>query len=133
MLPFTLPACAVLSVHITFDSLEHGLPCLQSSDFIEVKTNLQKYILRIILCIKTVVKSNDSQDSGPPALAGLRHGVPVEGPHHLPYLLYQILVFVMRPCNDPLFRFAPHKIAKRVVFRRAGRPDHLLQHLCNVT
>ncbi len=29
VLPFTLPACAVLSVHITFDSLEHGLPCLR--------------------------------------------------------------------------------------------------------
>jgi len=29
VLLFTLPACAVLSVHITFDSLEHGLPCLR--------------------------------------------------------------------------------------------------------
>ncbi len=49
-------------------------------------------------------------DPGPQALAGLRHGVPVEGPHHLLYLLDQILGFVARLCNDPYFRFAPHKI-----------------------
>jgi hypothetical protein len=46
--------------------------------FIDVKTNLQKYILRIILFIKTAVSSNNSLDLGPSALAGLCHGVPVE-------------------------------------------------------
>ena len=59
----------------------------KSSDFIEVKTNLQMYMLRIILFIKTAVSSNDCLDSGLQALAGLCHGVPVEGPHHLLYLL----------------------------------------------
>ena len=66
----------------------------KSSDFIEVKTNLQMYILRIIFFIKTAVSSNDCLDPGPQAIAGLRHGVPVEGPHHLLYLLDQILGFL---------------------------------------
>ncbi len=55
--------------------------------------------MRNILFIKTAVRSNNSLDSGPQALAGLCHGVPVEGPHHLLYLLDQILVFVARLCN----------------------------------
>jgi hypothetical protein len=59
----------------------------KSSGFIEVKTNLQMYMLRIILFVKTAVSSNDCLDPGPQAIAGLRHGVPVEGPHHLLYLL----------------------------------------------
>ncbi len=66
----------------------------KSSYFIEVKTNMQIYILRIILFIKIAVSSNDWLDPGPQAIAGLRHGVPVEGPHHLLYLLDQILGFV---------------------------------------
>jgi hypothetical protein len=66
----------------------------KSSDFIEVKTNLQLYMLKIILFIKTAVSSNDCLDPGPQAIAGLRHGVPIEGPHHLLYLLDQILGFV---------------------------------------
>ncbi len=78
-----------------------------TSDLIEVKTNLQKYISRIILFIKTAVSINDSLDHEPQAYAGLGHGVPVEGPHHLLYLLDQILGFVARFCYDPLFRFAP--------------------------
>jgi hypothetical protein len=41
------------------------------------KPNLQRYILRIILFIKTAVSSNNSLDLGPQALAGLCH-VPVE-------------------------------------------------------
>jgi hypothetical protein len=69
----------------------------KTSDFIEVKTNMQRYKSRIILFIKTA----DSLDPGPQALTGLRHGVPVEGPHHLLYLLDQILGFVARLCNDP--------------------------------
>ena len=54
-----------------------------------------------MLIIKTAVSSNDSLDPGPQALAGLRHGVPVEEPHHILYLLDQILGFVARLCNDP--------------------------------
>ncbi len=69
-------------------------------DFIEVKTNLQRYIPRIILFIKTAVSINDSLDPGPQALAGLRHGILVEEPHYLLYLLDQILGFVASLCND---------------------------------
>ncbi len=47
----------------------------------EVKANLHKYISRIILFIKTAVSINSSLDPGPQPLAGLHHGVPVEGPH----------------------------------------------------
>jgi hypothetical protein len=81
--------------------------------------------LRIILFIKTAVSINNSLDPGPQALAGLHHGVPVEGPQHLLHLLDQILVFVARLFNDPYFRFAPHKIAKKVTIRQAGRPKPL--------
>ena len=54
------------------------------------------YILRIIVFIKTAVSSNDCLDPEPQAIGGLLHGVPVEGPHHLLYLLDQILGFVAR-------------------------------------
>jgi hypothetical protein len=74
---------------------------------------------------------NGSLDPGPQAIAGLRHGVPVEGPQHLLHLLYKIVGFVSRLCNDPYFRFATHKKVKRVTIRRAGRPDLLLLHLHN--
>ncbi len=67
------------------------------------------YILRIILFIKTAVSSNDCLDPGLQAIAGLRHGVPVEGPHHLLYLLDHILGFVSRLCIGPQLRFAPLK------------------------
>ena len=58
---------------------------------------------------KTAVSIYDSLDPGPQALAGLRHGVLVEGPHHLLYLLDRILGFVARLCNGPYFKFATHK------------------------
>jgi hypothetical protein len=103
----------------------------KSPDFIKVKRNLQGYILRIILFIKTAVSSNSSLDPGPRAFAGLCHGVPVEEPHHILYLLDQILGFVARLCNDTWFKFALLNIAKRVTIRRAGRPDLLLLHLHN--
>jgi hypothetical protein len=102
---------------------------LKTSYFIEAKTNLQRYISRIIVFIKTAV--SDSLDPGPQALAGFRHGVPVEGPHHLLDLLDQILGFVARLCNDPYFRFAQHEKTKKISIRRAGRTDLLLQHLRN--
>jgi hypothetical protein len=98
---------------------------------IEVKANLQRYISRIILLIKTAVSINNSLDPGPQALAGPHHGVPVEEPQHLLHLLDQILDFVERLFNDPYFRFAPHKIAKKCTIRRAGRPNLLLLHLRN--
>jgi hypothetical protein len=97
---------------------------------IEVKANLHRYKSRIILFIKTAVSVNNSLDPGPQVHAGLHHGVPVEGPQHLLHLLDQILGFAARLFNDPYFRFAPHKIAKRVAIRRAGKPN-LLLHLRN--
>jgi hypothetical protein len=51
--------------------------------------------------MKTAVSINHSLDPGPQAPADLCHSVPVEGPHHLLYLLDQILGFVARLCNDP--------------------------------
>jgi hypothetical protein len=98
---------------------------------IEVKANLQRYISRIILFIKTAVSFNNSLDPGPQALAGLHHGVPVEEPQHLLHLVDQILDFFERLFNDPYFRFATHKIAKKCTIRRAGRPNLLLLHLRN--
>jgi len=91
---------------------------------IEVKANLQRYISRIILFIKTAVSTTNILDPGPQALADLHHGVPVEGPQHLLHLLDQILGFVARLFSDPYFRFAAHKI---------GRPDLLLLHLHNLS
>jgi hypothetical protein len=99
---------------------------------IEVKANLHRYISRIILLFKTSVSINNSLDPRPQALAGLHHGVPVEGPQHLLHLLDQILGFVARLFNDPYFRFAAHKIAKKVTIRRVGRPDPFLLHLRNL-
>jgi hypothetical protein len=99
---------------------------------IKVKANLHRCISTIILFIKTAVSIHNSLDPRPQALAGLHHGVPVEGPQHLLHLLDQILGFVARLFNDPYFRFAPHKIAKKVTIRRAGRPDLLLLHLRNL-
>jgi hypothetical protein len=95
---------------------------------IEVKANLQRYISRIILFIKTADSINNSLDPCPQALADLRHGVPVEGPQHFLHLLDQILGFVERLFNDPYFRFAAHKIAKKFTIRRDGRPNLLLLH-----
>jgi hypothetical protein len=84
---------------------------------IEVKANLYRYISRIILFIKIAVSVNNSLDPVPQALAGLHHGVPVEEPQHFHHLLDQILGLVARLFNDPYFRFAIHKIAKKVTIR----------------
>jgi hypothetical protein len=54
------------------------------------------YILRINLFNKTAVSCKDNLDPGPEACAGLRQGVPGEGPHHLLDLLDQILRFVTK-------------------------------------
>jgi hypothetical protein len=87
---------------------------------IEIKANLQRYISRIILFIKTAISVNNGLDPGPQALAGLHHSVPVEGPQPLLHLLDQILGFVARLFNDSYFRFAPHKIAKKVTISELG-------------
>jgi hypothetical protein len=92
---------------------------------------LHRYISRIILFIKTAVSINNSLNPGPQALEGLHHGVPVEGPQHPLHLLDQIFGFIARLFNDPNFRFAPHKIAKKVTIRQVGRPNVLPLHLCS--
>ncbi len=84
---------------------------------IEVNANLHRDISRIILFFKTAVSINNILVPGPHALAGLHHGVPVEGPQHLLHLLDQILGFVASLFNNPYFRFALHKIAKKVTIR----------------
>ncbi len=81
--------------------------------------------MRINIFNKTTVSSEDSLDPGPEARAGLRQGVPAEGPHHLLYLLDQITEFAARLCFDRLFRDAAYKIVKRVAVRQAGKPDLL--------
>ncbi len=88
--------------------------------------------MRTILFIKTAVSTNNNLDPGPQALEGLHHGVPVEGPQYLLHLLDQILGFVARLFNDSYFRFAPHKIAKKVTIRQVGRPNILPLHLLNL-
>ncbi len=45
------------------------------SDFIEIKTDWQRNVLRIILVNKTAISSEDSLDLGPEPLAGVRHDV----------------------------------------------------------
>jgi hypothetical protein len=71
----------------------------------------------------------------------------VRGPFHFSFFIYivdgiwillvlypdldQILGFVERLFNDPYFRFAPHKIAKKFTIRRAERSNLLLLHLRN--
>jgi hypothetical protein len=98
-------------------------------DCIELKTGWQRQILRINSYNKTAVSSDDTLDPGPEHLVGLRHGVPGEGPHHLPDLRDQALGLVMKLCPDPQFRDASCKIVQRAAFSGAGRSDLLLSHL----
>ncbi len=79
-------------------------------DFIQLNTGWQRNILRINSYNKTAVSSDDSLDPGPDPPAGLRHGVPGEGPHHLPDLRDQSLGLVIKLSSDPQFRDAPRKI-----------------------
>jgi hypothetical protein len=46
------------------------------------------------------VRGDDSPDPGPGPLAGLPHGVPVQGPHQRLHLLEQVLDFIVRLCID---------------------------------
>ncbi len=56
--------------------------------------------MRIHLFNEIAVSGNDSLDPGTKPLAGARHDVPVEGPHHLLDLLGQVLGFVVSHCVD---------------------------------
>jgi hypothetical protein len=47
---------------------------------------------------KIAVSGDNGLDPGPESLAGLRHGVPVEGPHHLLDLQDRVRSFVVRLC-----------------------------------
>jgi hypothetical protein len=51
-----------------------------------------------------------SLDPGPEALAGLHHGVPVQGAQKRLHPLDLVLDFVVKLCIDLLLRNAPHKI-----------------------
>jgi hypothetical protein len=60
------------------------------------------------------VSGDNSLDPGRVPLESLRHGVPVEGPHHLLDLQDQVLGFVVRLC---LNSDAQHKIVQMVAVR----------------
>ncbi len=56
--------------------------------------------MRTELLNEMAVSSDDSLRTGPEPSEGLRHGVPVEGPHHLHDLWDQVRSFVVRLCID---------------------------------
>ncbi len=75
------------------------------------------------------VSSDKSLSTGPEPLEGLRHGVPVQGPHHLHDLWDRLRSYDVRLYIDPVLRDVTYKIFQRVATRRAGRPDLLLPNL----
>ncbi len=56
--------------------------------------------MRIKLFNEMAVSGDDSLDPGPEPLAGLPHGVPVQGPHQRLHLLEQVLDLVVRLSID---------------------------------
>jgi hypothetical protein len=84
--------------------------------------------LRITLFNKTAVSCKDNLDPGSEACAGLRQGVPGEGP---PSLIFWIRSFDLLPeFAWTLNSETPHKkIVKRDTVRGDGRPDLLYPHL----
>jgi hypothetical protein len=56
--------------------------------------------MSIKLFQENAVSGNNSLDPGRVPLECVRHGVPVEGPHHLLDLQDQVLDFVVRLCLD---------------------------------
>ena len=56
--------------------------------------------MSINLFNEITVSGDNSLDPGCVPLECLRHGVPVEGPHHLLDLQDQVLGFVVRLCLD---------------------------------
>ncbi len=57
-------------------------------------------ILRIHIFNKIAVSGDESLNPGRVAVVCIRHGVPVEGHHHLLDLQDQVLGFVVRLCLD---------------------------------
>ncbi len=85
--------------------------------------------MRIHSFNKTASSINDILNPGPEPLADLRHGVPGEGPHHLPDLRDLGLCLIVKLCSDLQLRNAPRKIVHRAAGRGTGRPDLLVpQH-----
>ncbi len=123
---------AVINPEFSFSFSDMTHHSWKTHDFIELKTGWQINILRINSYNKTAFSSDDSLDPGPEPPAGLRHGVPGEGPHHLPDLWDQDLGLVMKLCSDPQFRDATRKIVQTAAFSGAGRSDLLLPHLYEV-
>jgi hypothetical protein len=89
--------------------------------------------LRIDLFNEIAVMGDNILNLELEAVAGLRHGVPIEGPHHLLDLLDQVLGFVVRLCLDLRLSDATCKIVRRVAIRKDRRPDLLLPHRLDVT
>ncbi len=56
--------------------------------------------MSINLFNEIAVSGDNGLDPKPESLAGLRHGVPVEGPHHLLDLQDRVLGFVVRLCLE---------------------------------
>ncbi len=56
--------------------------------------------LRIHIFNKIAVSGDESLNPGRVAVVYLRHGVPVEGPHHLLDLQVKVLGFIVRLCLD---------------------------------
>jgi hypothetical protein len=67
-------------------------------DFIKFITGWQRNILRIHSFNKTAISIDDILDPGPEPLAGLHHGVPGKGLHHLPDLQDLGLGLVVKLC-----------------------------------
>ncbi len=108
---------------IFFCFLLNWIKQLKISRFYWSKKNEQRNILTINIFNKNAVSCEDSLDPGPEARAGLRQGVPAEGPHHLLHLLDQIIGFVAKLWNDLWFKDAPHKIVESVAVKRARRTN----------
>ncbi len=101
-------------------------------DFITLKTGWQRNIARIHSFNNAASRIDDILDPGPEPPAGLRHGVPGEGPHHLPDLRDLGLGLVAKLCSELQLRNAPRIIVPRAAGRGAGRPDLLIPHLHEV-
>ncbi len=79
-------------------------------NFIKLKTGWQRNILGIHLFNKTAISIDDILNPGPEPLAGLWHGAPGEGTHHLPDLPDLSHALVVKLCSDPKFWNAPQNI-----------------------
>jgi hypothetical protein len=73
----------------------------KSIQFYQIKNRLAEKHTETHLFNKTVISIDDILNPGPEPLAGLRHGVPGEGPHHLPDLRDLGHGLVVKLCSDP--------------------------------